>query len=369
MTTRIQRLISKIDKLMVITVVIPTVLALLYFGLFASDVYVSESRFVVRSPEKPSASGLGVILKTAGFANAGDEIEAAKYFIVSRDALAAINTDGQVAKAYGSASVSIFDRFNPLGYNTSFEDLHDYFSRKVSVEHDSSSSITTLTIRAFTPRDAARFNRQLLEQSEALVNRLNVRGRKDLIEYAEAELAEAQREAKDAGVKLAQYRNRTGVVDPERQAEVQLQMISKLQDELIGARNQLSQLEATVPDNPQVRTTKARIASLTREIDQETGKVAGDRSSLSAAAAQYEGLVLDREIAGKRLASAVASLQEARNEARRKQAYVERIVEPNTPDKAVEPRRLRGIIATFVLGLIAWGILSMLLAGMREHRE
>jgi capsular polysaccharide transport system permease protein len=63
----------------------------------------------------------------------------------------------------------------------------------------------------------------------------------------------------------------------------------------------------------------------------------------------------------------MTSLQEARAESRRKQAYVERIAQPSRPDEAREPRRVRGIFATFVLGLIAWTILSMLLAGVREH--
>jgi len=47
---------------------------------------------------------------------------------------------------------------------------------------------------------------------------------------------------------------------------------------------------------------------------------------------------------------------------------VERIVQPSHPDKPLEPRRLRGILVTFLLGLVAWGILSMLLAGVREHK-
>lgn len=369
MKTQIENFHTKVDKLLLITVVIPTILATMYYGFIASDVYVSESRFVVRSPEKPAATGLGVILKSAGFTNAGDEIQAAKDFIGSRDALEAINRNGAVAKAYSSPRISIFDRFNPLGFSGSFEDLHKYFGSKVSVEHDASSSITTLIVRAYAPRDAEQFNRQLLEQSEALVNRLNQRGRKDLIDYAQKEVDEARRSATQAAAQLAEYRNRTGVVDPERQAAVQLQMISKLQDELIGARNQLYQLQSTVPNNPQISSVKARIASLNREIDRELGKIAGDRSSLSATAAQYERLILERDLADKRLASAVTSLQDARNEARRKQAYVERIVQPNLPDKALEPRRIRGILATFVLGLIAWGVLSMLIAGVREHRE
>jgi capsule polysaccharide export protein KpsE/RkpR len=34
-----------------LTVLLPTLLAALYFGLMASDVYIAESRFVVRNPQ------------------------------------------------------------------------------------------------------------------------------------------------------------------------------------------------------------------------------------------------------------------------------------------------------------------------------
>ncbi|NML92245.1 hypothetical protein [Novosphingobium olei] len=368
-TNKFPNLFKKVDWLFLLTVVLPTALAVLYYGFLASDVYVSESRFVIRSPEKPASSGLGVILKTAGFANAGDETQAAKFYIGSRDALKAINRNGDVAKSYSDHSISIFDRFNPLGTGGSFEDLHNYFNNKIGADFDSGSAITTLTVRAYNPQDAQRFNRELLEQSEALVNRLNQRGRKDLVDYAESEVAEAQKMAGDAAARLAQYRNNTGVVDPEQQATVQLQMISKLQDRLIAARSQLAELESSVPDNPQIPSIRTQIASLTGEIARQMGQVAGDRSSLSAKAARYERLVLDNEMASKRLAAAMTSLQEARSEALHQQAYVERIAQPNLPDKALEPRRLRGIFAALALGLIAWGVLSMLLAGVREHRE
>lgn len=360
---------ARTDRLFLLTVIIPTLLAILYFGLFASDVYISESRFVVRSPEKPAATGLGIILKTAGFTNAGDEVYAARDFITSRDALAVLDKDGSVERAYTSQAVSLFDRFDPLGLSGSKEDFYRYFLKKVAVQYDSSTSITTLSVRAYSAQDAFRINRQLLEQSEALVNRLNDRARKDLIAYAEKEVSEAQAEAERSALALARYRNRKGVIDPERQATVQLQMISKLQDELIAARNQLYQLKATVPGNPQIRPLEFRIDALEGEVRRQMGSVAGDRSSLSATAVEYQRYSLEREIADKRLAAAMAALLEAKNEARRKQAYVERIVQPSVPDAALEPRRLRSIFATAMLGLIAWGVLGMLLAGVREHRE
>jgi capsular polysaccharide transport system permease protein len=355
--------------LFALTVVLPTILAILYYGFIASNVYVSESQFVVRSPDKPTTSGLGVILKTAGFSNANDEIYSAQSYVLSRDALRAINRNDAFRVAYTRPSISVFDRFNPTGMFGSFEDLYLYYQKKIGIEHDTVSAISTLRVRAYTPQDAAKFNRELLEMAESTVNRLNVRGRQDLIRFAQAEVDEAEGKSRNAAMNLARFRNVSGVVDPERQATVQLQMISKLQDELIASRNQLMQLRAFAPANPQVPVLRTKIAGLTRDIEAELNKVAGGSRSLSAAAAQYQRYQLESEVADKQLAGAISALQEARNEARRKQAYVERIAQPNLPDAAVEPRRLRGIIATFIFGLIAYGIVSMLLAGIREHHD
>ena len=351
------------------TVIVPTLCAILYFGLFASDVYISEAKFVVRSPEKTSSSGLGVLLKSAGFANAGDEVYAAQEFVESRDALRALNNRGAFVQAYTNPSISVFDRFGAGGTQDSFEDLYKYYEKMVLVRHDTTSSIVTLSVRAFTPDQAKRFNEQLLNMAENTVNRLNARGRQDLIRYAQVEVDRAKLTARNAAVALATYRNQAGVIDPEKQATVQLQMVSKLQDELIATEAQLAQIQAFAPKNPQIEVFNVKVTTLSKQIDEELGKVVGNRKSLSSSAAQYQRLFLETQFADRQLASAMASLEEAHNEARRKQAYVERIVEPNFPDSPLEPRRLRGILATFALGIVAWGVLSMLLAGVKEHQS
>ena len=361
--------LGRLDPLFIVTFLIPVIGAALYFGLIASDVYISESRFVVRSPEKQSTSGLGFLLKGAGFSSAGEEVFAVKDYAMSRDALRALNKDNAIVRIYSNPLIDPINRFGGMFSNDSFESLFKYYKTKVDVEHDSATSITLLTVRAYAAEDAFRINERLLEQSEALVNRLNARGREDLIRFAKVEVAEAERKATAAALALSAYRNKEGVVDPERQATVQLQLVSKLQDELITTKTQLVQLRAFTPDNPQIQVLQSRVSGLTKEIDVEIGKVAGNRGSLAGAAARYQRLQLESQFADRQLGSAMASLEEARNEARRKQIYVERIVQPNLPDKAMEPRRWRGFLATVVLGLVAWGILTMLLAGMREHKD
>lgn len=366
---KVGQTLRRLGPLFWFVVLLPTALSTIYFGLLVSDVYISESRFVVRSPDRPARNGLGVILASAGFSNASDEVRAAQGYIQSRDALKNLDADGLARKAWGSSDVSIFDRFNPIGWSGSFEELYRYYMGKVGIEFDSETGITKLTVRAFAAGDSQVINRRLLEQAESLVNKLNERGQGDMIRNAQREVSEAKEQSRKAALELAAFRNQAGVIDPERQATVQLQMISKLQDELIGARMQLLQLSAIAGQNPQIPVLRVRIKGLEKAISGQLDQVAGSSKSLSAAAVQFQRLQLQREFADRQLAAALTALQEARNEARRQRAYVERIAQPSLPDTAMEPRRLRGILATLIVGLVAWGILVMLLAGVREHRS
>jgi capsular polysaccharide transport system permease protein len=359
----------KKHALFFVFVFLPTLAAILYFGFLASDVYISESKFVVKSPDKPAINGLGAILGGGGLTNSTAELHGAQTFATSRDALRAVNKNGVFEKAYSGPAISIFDRFAPFGISRSFESLYRYFRGKVDVTVDTSSSISTLIVKAYTPGDAKRFNEQLLELSEAKVNELNSRGREDLVKYAEVDVDLAQQRARNAALSMAAFRNRSRLVDPEKQAAVQLQMISKLQDELIATRTQLLQLQQFAPENPQVDVLRTKAAKLNRDIGAETSEMAGGSGSLATSTPEYERLQLESQVADKQLASALASLEDARNDARRKQVYVERIVEPNLPDAALEPRRIRSIIATLLVGLIAWGVVSLLFAGVREHME
>ena len=66
--SRWRRLRVLLSPLFFMSVLLPTAVASVYYGLIASDTFVSESRFVVRSPQRPQLSGIGAILQGGGFA-------------------------------------------------------------------------------------------------------------------------------------------------------------------------------------------------------------------------------------------------------------------------------------------------------------
>ncbi len=368
-----QGLVTRIKGLnwvFILTVVIPTFLSIVYFGFIASDVYISESRFVVRSPERQTASPLGMLLKGTGFSSSQDDSYTVQDYILSRDALSSLNDKLNIGTAFSSKDVDIFARFAGLDkWDTSFEALYKYYKNKVEVELDPLSSITTLTVRSFTAEDSFKINEQLIEISEALVNQLNETGRQDMIRFASGEVRSAEQKAKAAALVLSAYRNQKGVFDPEQQTSIELEQVAKLQGELITAQAQLVQLQTFAKNNPQIPSMQLLIKNLRQQIDVETRQVVGEGRSLANKAAEYQRLALEREFADKQLASTLVSLEQARNEAQRKQLYLELIVQSSKPDKAMEPRRLRGVLTTLIMGMIMWGVLSILLAGVREHND
>ena len=360
--------IRSLGPLFLLTVVVPTLLSTVYFGLLAEDVYVSDSRFIVRSPNRSTPTSLGALVDSGSLAGASEENDAVREFLQSRDALRKINRDDFVMRAYGNDGIFFLDRFGWFG-GKSFERLYRYFESKITLEEGDSARVMRMQIEAFTPQQAREMNERLLQQSEALVNALSERARTDAIDLADEYVQQARAEARTATLALANFRDREGIVDPEINAQVGLQAISQLQEQLIASRTSLAQLRSYTPAAPQIPFLRTQIAELEAEIARQASDLAGGANSIASNSGQFQELQLASEFAGKQLEVALTTRQQALADARRKEAYVERISNPSLPDYPAYPRRLRNILATLVLGLLTWGVLSMLLVGIREHKD
>ncbi|WP_072444769.1 MULTISPECIES: hypothetical protein [Burkholderia] len=357
--------------LFVLTVVIPVTVAIVYYGFVAADVYVSESRFVVRSEQRqPGGSLLGSFLAESSLGRAQDDAWIVNDYVLSMDALKALDHEIQLRKRVGDPHGDIVSRFPQFGSaDATYEKFLDYYrDRIVAVVHDSTTSITTLRTSAFDPRSARDINERLLTMSEALVNELNRRARQDEMQYASAMVEEAQDRVKSAALALSEYRMSYAVFDPDRQSALQLQLVGKLQDEMLATRARLAEVESLSPDNPQIRPLKTRIAAIGYEMAAVSTQVMGrGDGSFAARSREFERLSIEKQFAERQLASALALQEQARSEVAKKQLYIARVVQPRLPDAAEEPKRLRAILIVLTMGLVTWGLLSLLLSGIREH--
>lgn len=352
-----------------LTVILPTAFSTVYFGAVASDIYISESSFVVRSPKnQASLTGFGALLQGSGFSRSQDDSYTVQEYMRSRTALEQLQQELPVKSFYDSQG-DILSRFNGFKLNDSQEAFFRYFKDRLSIDLDSVSGIATLRVRAFKPEEGQQINQKLLNLGEELINRLNERARKDTLAYAEQAVEEAEKNVNNTAEALSKYRIKNKIFDLPAQSGVQLSLISTLKSELIRVETQLAQLVSITPDNPQVPALEMRQKSLRKEIEQQSKNLSGSNNSIATQTAEYQRLVLANELAQQQLTAAMTSLQNTRGEADRQQLYLEVINKPSQPDWALEPHRLYNILATFIIGLMLYGVLSLLIASIREHKN
>jgi capsular polysaccharide transport system permease protein len=350
-------------------VALPTILAALYYGLIASDVYVSQSRFVIKAPgQKSMPTGtLANLIQTSGFAGGEQETKEVMDYIRSRDALTDLQRQINVRARYEGVGADFFSRFPRPFREASFENLFKYYQSMVQVGSDSESNVAVLEVRAFRPQDARDINVRLLGLSEQLVNRLNQRAELRAIAESEQRVAAAEGRVRRARIALAGFRNSHDLIDPTKQATGVLEISNKLVSEHAALQAQLDLMMRVTPANPSIPALRARISALGAEIAAQNARVVGTPTGIASKVAGYENLLAEQEFAQQMLTAASASLEQSRAEAQKQQFYLERVVEPNTPDSAQLPNRLKDILVVFGASLCLYFVGWMFVVGILEH--
>lgn len=85
--------------------------------------------------------------------------------------------------------------------------------------------------------------------------------------------------------------------------------------------------------------------------------------------AEYQQILINNTVAKQQFEAATLSLRNAQVEITKKQLYLERIEQPSLSDASFKPSRIYNIISTFIITLLIYGILNLLFAGIREHKD
>lgn len=350
---------------------VPTLLAGVYYFAIASDLYLSEVKFLVRGPAKGPVGALSAILGgglgSAAGAGSADTF-AVHEFIMSRDAVRALERDNDLRTLLGRPEGDLVTRFPGIWFwRTDFEALYDRYAHFVAVEIDSTSGVSTLSVKAYRPEDALAIAEALLRDSEGLVNRLNERARQDAVGTFEREIKSEEDKIAQVQEALTRYRVEQQMLDPKSAAAGPLALLARLSAEQSAATAQLAETLVHSPQSPQIPVMRTRIATLDKLILDERGKITGAGASVAAALTEYERLDVQRQLAEKALAAAFTSLEAARLEAQRQQLYLETIAQPNLADYPLYPKRILSFATILASCLLAYAIAWLLVAGVREH--
>lgn len=352
-----------------IVVGLPTLVGALYYGAIASPRYVSESHFVVRSAGSVQPTGLGLALQGVGISGGMNDAFAVHQYLTSRDSMKALQARFNLKAMLSPKGVDWFSRAPLPWEGQSEESLYKGFQRRLTVGYDATTGISTLRVETFSAKDAKTINAAMLDGGEALVNRLNERSSANAVRDAQRSYEQASAEVTAAQEALTALRNSAQFIDPRAAVAETAEVVGGLLVTIAQLRAERAQLAAEAPSSPQLPNLDSRIAAYERQVAEARAKATGGASSLAPKIGAYEDLVMRREIADKVMAQATAALLTAEQDARRQKLYLDRIVEPNQPDKPTEPKRLMALLTIFASSLLIYAIGWLVWAGVREHRQ
>lgn len=357
-------------RLYILLVLFPTIIAALYYGLYASDEFISEAKYAVRSNNDSGSVGILDTFSSLGLgssSNSSDDAMVVRDYIMSRSMLQKLSKLLPIKEHYSSSDIDYFARLDP---DSTFEDFLAYYDDKIQVDVDTSSHITTLQVSAYSPEMAKKIADAIIQLSEELVNTMSDRIVEDTIHFARSEVNHAEERVKKASEAITDFRNKSGSINPDEETSSVLGIITGLESSLATAKADLINTRSFMQkDSPQVKLLETKVESLEKQVKQERKRLADTENSsdYTRLIDTYEPLALEQELAKQLYSSTLTSLELAKAEAQRKQRYLLTFVPADVPDEALKPERGKSVLIIFLLLTIVYAIGGLVWAAIKDH--
>lgn len=351
-------------------VLIPSALVSTYYYKYASDQYVSESRYIIQGSNQQSVDVLGMVTGLTGTsASTGDALTVQNY-IYSHDFVSKIIKTIDLQKNYSDPR---YDWWARLTDEASDEKLLEYWESSITqVSFDSASGISTLEVTAFTPELAKNITNEILGISETFVNDISEEARGDAVDFATEEVLKAKYLVDSLRSQIAAFSEEENVISVEQNAQTEQGIVAELKQKLATAESEYKKLSAYMrPETLKVRALLNEINSLRQQIvvqqDRWKRNDSGPRNTVVSAVQNTARLSSELAFAEQLYINALSAQKQAEIESKQKQRYLERIVPPHLPDEAIKPTRIISSVSFFLAALMVWGVISLILTSVREH--
>ncbi|MPZ57856.1 MAG: hypothetical protein GEU91_15425 [Rhizobiales bacterium] len=356
-------------------VILPTMVASVYYIFVASNQYVSEFRFAVRELSQTSASssslsGLASLLgATSATSNSADNFMVTEY-LTSRQVADELQANIKVRDLYSRPNVdwwARFDRLQPM------EKFVSYWQNMVTANYDQITGVAVAQVRAFTPDDAYLIATTMVSLAEKLVNEISTRPRMDAVKFAEREVKRAEDRLRQIRTQIGDYRDKESLIEPNSSVVTSNNTLAQsLRATLVQYQTELAALtnQKLRPDAPYIVNLRSRIAAAREQLAAVEAQIANSKEgnrSLSSVVGQYEQLDLDRQFAQTILTSAVQTLEQARASAISQHLYVTPFVRPARPESSTYPNRIVSILTIGLGCFFIWTIGLLVVRSIREH--
>ncbi|OCP18537.1 MULTISPECIES: capsule biosynthesis protein [unclassified Ensifer] len=347
-------------------VLIPFFAFLCYFVFGASDQYTAEARFAVRSIAEHDSKD-NTDSDVLSMSSAGQDAFVVTSFIHSHEILERIGKKIDYRSMFARPDIDSFSRFDKQG---STEEFAKYWQRQVTAYIDGPSGIVTLKVRAFHPDDARLLTQAILDESEQLINELNVRAQRDLISSISGEVERTGKRYSDSLAALNRFQQSAGLLSPQAQATETGKLLTGLLGDRLKLETRLSILKTSAADKSPAYDQLVRARdSLAKQIEALRAELTGpENASIANAILSFSRLETDKLVAEKLYEASRNNYDSALAASLRKALYIMVFVHPTIPQESLYPKRVSTPLFIGLALVVAWATLMLLWASIEDHK-
>lgn len=342
-----------------------------YWLVVASDRYISESHIIIqRTDISGNTQNLDIssILGQGG-SNRNDQMLLRDY-LLSVDMLKKLDAKLNLKAHYSNHDYDIISRM--WSSNPSMEWFHRHYLERTSIDYDDFNGVLVIKVQAYDAKTAHGIAAMLVQEGEHYMNELAQNLAQTQVVFLERQVVNLGSKALEARQNVLNYQNKKGLVSPQAETENLVGILAKLKQEKSELQTQKSALQSyLVGTHPNIVMLEQKIASIDKQINQEQAKLTSinNGKSLNRTVEEYQRLELAASLSQDIYKSALVALEKGRIEALRTIKTVSVLQAPILPEYPMQPRRIYNTIVSLLLCLLIAGVLHLLIAVIRDHKD
>ena len=342
-----------------------------YWLIMASDRYISESHIIIQRTDisgNTQSFDITSLLGQSG-SNRSDQMLLRDY-LLSVDMLKKLDAKLNLKAHYSNREYDIISRM--WSSNPSMEWFHRHYLVRTSIDFDDFNGVLVIKSQAYDAKTANAITTILVQEGEQYMNKLAQNLARSQVVFLEEQVLDLGDKALSARQVMLEYQNKKGLVSPQAEAENLVTILAKLKQEKSELQTQKSALQAyLVASHPNIVMLDQKIASIDKQINQEQAKLTSINSgrSLNRTVEEYQRLELTAALAQDIYKSALMALEKGRIESLRTIKTVSVLQAPTFPEYPMQPRRIYNTIVSLLVSLLIAGVLHLLIAVIRDHKD
>lgn len=352
------------------TALVATLIAILYWSLIASDRYVSEAHVIVQKADLASAQSMDITSLLGNLSGGSDADQLLLLdHLLSVDMLQKLDRKLNLRAHFSDGKRDLISRMwsadNPLEW------FHRHYLSRVTVEHDQHGGMLVIRAQAYEPEMAYAIAKMLVDEGERFMNEIAHRLAREQVGFLEKQVKDMNDRALKAREAVLSFQNAHSLLSPDGTAENLVGIINHLQARLSELQARRGAMLGYLMDaSPDIVDIDLQIAALEKQIEQERRRLASPQGrTLNETVEQYQRLQLEAQFAQDVYKTALIGLEQGRIEATRTLKMVSVLQQPTKPEYPLEPRRLYNTIVFLLVALLVAGVVHLVAAIIRDHRD